>query len=875
MKAVLPPSADPNTLYVIDISGYVFRAYHALPPLSSPKGEPTHAVLGVVNMLEKLLRERKPHWIAVAMDSRGPSFRKDLDANYKANRPPPPEDLSQQIERVKQISEAFGFKTFSIPGMEADDIIATLVAEARKQKHRTVIVSADKDLLQLVGDDVVMYDTMRERIFGIDETVEKFGVKPEQVVDVLALIGDSSDNVPGVPSVGPKTAATLLQQYHSLDELYKKVESVSKANLKQKLIDNQAQAFLSRKLIELKHDVPLDYRWSELEYRGVNIEPVRALYTELGFTRHLVSLNHHSPPADASSKMNNDCAADVTIARLDNENAFKQWASDLKTSATLYLDPILSGGKTQEELGLFLAYAGSHRAWMRFDVIPALSATIAACLNKTTPNIVTTDTKRLAHWLGRTTIEPRAVFDLSLAGYVLGKPDDELKTLLEPPLDLDLNNASFDGYLSTRIALAAGLQDRLTREITEAKLTYLLNEVEVPLASVLASMEALGVLLDLELLKSLHTLIGSELKTIEARCYEAAGRPVNLASPKQLEALLFDELKLPVIKKNKSSRSTDHEVLEELALLHELPRLILEHRKLSKLLNTYVDTLPNEVDDATGRVHTNFNQTLAATGRLSSKDPNLQNIPIRDEVGRKLREAFIARPGWKIFSADYSQIELRVLAHLSDDRALTKAFEDNIDIHTLTASAIFNVEPDKVTREQRGRAKTVNFGVVYGQSAFALGRSLKIERAEAARYIDTFFMTYHGVRSYFDKILSDAKKSGFVTTMFGRKRHLPDLNSKNFSLRGQAERMACNTPLQGTAADIIKIAMVRIDHELTKQKLKSCMLLSVHDELVFEVAPGEDEALRLLVVEHMEHAAELKVPLLVEAGIGQSWGTAH
>ena len=893
---VLPPKGDPDVLYVIDISSYVFRAYHALPPLSSSKGEPTHAVHGVANMLLKLLRQRDPKRVIVAMDSPSKnSVRKALYPEYKANRPPVPPDLKIQMKRVGEMVEAWEMSPIEAPTYEADDVIATVVERCYKAGLKTVIVSADKDLLQLLRPGVVMYDTMRNRVFGEPETVEKLGVPPNQVRDLLALMGDSSDNVPGVPSVGQKTAAKLLAQWGNLDALYEGVETVKQKALKAKLIANKDQAYLSQELVSLHGDLPIEEKVEELTFSGGDGDALRALFTELELTRLVAQLD----PA-STVKGHYHLLRDVA--------SLKRVAADIREAGRFAIHTVLDteNAITGSMVGIALAWHDGIAGYLPVDhrvIDPGEQIALADALEVLKPLLENSlfvkfaDLKRETMVLKRHGVSVRGVrFDTMIASYVVdpSRHGHSLDAVARAELDAELSTAaalrgtgkkavtldevdvkSVSEYASAWADYTLRLSELMQKRIAESPLGPLYKEVELPLAEVLAIMELNGIVLDAKLLNKMAKDAEKQLEKLEARCTELAGHEFNVASPRQLETILFDELELPVIKKTKTARSTDHQVLEELSTMHELPAAILEFRSLSKLKSTYLDALPREVNEDTGRVHTRYNQAVAATGRLSSSDPNLQNIPIRTEIGRKIREAFVPEKGWSMMSADYSQIELRVLAHLSEDEALLDAYNNDADVHKRTASALFGVDEADVTADMRSQAKTVNFAVIYGQTQFALARNLKIERKEAQRYIDAFFERYSGVRQFMDHVANLARELGYVTTLFGRRRLVADIHSNNHNLRMAAERIAQNTPVQGSAADIIKIAMINIQQDIEKLQMKSRMLLTVHDELVFEAPKEEKKALESLVVDRMQNAMELAVPLEVQVGWGKNWGVAH
>jgi DNA polymerase I len=882
--ARLPEKGDEDVLYVIDISSFIFRAYHALPPLSNSRGEPTHAVKGVTQMLKKLVDERAPRRVVVAMDSKAPSFRKELFEAYKANRPPPPPDLSQQIERVKQLVTAWGMNPHGLPGVEADDIIATCVKRANEAGLRTVIVSADKDLLQLVDGSVVMYDTMRDKVFGHAETIEKMGVPPGQVRDLLALMGDSSDNIPGVPSVGAKTAAKYLAAYGSLDGLYENLDKI-KGKGKQKLEENRDQAYLSRDLVSLKDDVELPFDPAECIFEGGDVPELRRIFSELEFTALLSSL-------DTGER---DVEAHYAVVR--DEAELLRVLGAVRDRAAVGLHCLVDEGNPHRHraVGVGLSIGAGLGHYVPFT--EAALAHLRPVLENSLIRKVSDDLKRDELALRREGIRLRGhAFDTTLSSYVLdpGRHGHGLEDVVRAELGAeiqsedailgrgakrksvrDATDAEATALACSRADYAQRLEDAVGDRMRGKPYDALYFGLELPLTHVLAQMEATGVRVDVSILEDMSAQVAEDLARLEKRCHELAGREFNVGSPRQLEAVLFDELGLPVQKKTKTGRSTDQSVLEDLSLLHDLPATILEFRSLSKLKSTYLDLLPREVSLDTRRIHTRFNQAVAATGRLSSSDPNLQNIPIRTELGRKIRDAFVPREGFVMVSADYSQIELRILAHLSRDAALLEAYSENRDVHAQTASALFGVPESEVDREMRGRGKTVNFAVIYGQTEFALARNLRIDRAEARRYIDAFFERYEGVARYMDEAVKAARDTGYATTLMERRRSVADIRSENRNLRMAAERIARNTPIQGTAADIIKRAMLDVYEAMRRSKMESRMLLTVHDELVFEAPPSELEELTSLAQREMEGAAQLDVPLVVEVGHGPNWGAAH
>jgi DNA polymerase-1 len=919
MAAHLPKPGDPNVVYVLDLSGFVFRAYHALPPLSNRKGEPTHAIHGVVAMIQKILADQRPPFFAVAVDPRrDTSFRRELYAEYKATRKETPVDLVPQAQRVREIAEAYGLPVLEAERYEADDIVATVVSFAREHGLEVVIASADKDLLQLVGDGVVMYDSMRDKVFGPAETVEKLGVGPSQVRDYLSLVGDSSDNVPGVPSVGPKTAVQLLAEHGSLDGVYAALERIERKSLKEKLRAHRDDAYLSQDLVTLRHEVPLGLASVEsLRVKAPDLAKLRALFTELELHRAQAELDRSIPDARAERAR---VAMSATfraprVEILEDAGAVHAFVHALPETAAVAVHAVT------EELDLHRTALvgiaiGTDGAEPRAAYVPAghvylgkppsmrpaeaarAVAELLPVLRARGNRLAMHDAKGELLALARAGAEAsleEGDLDSMLASYLLFAEthahtlDDLARTVFDAALPEHAppekraqrvrtsertveEVARVEGPRASAIAqLAVPLRARLVEE----DLVGVLEKLELPLVPVLARLERAGVSIDVARLAAMGATFEARIAALEQRCHEAAGHPFQVGSPRALEAVLFDELGLPVKKRTKTARSTDAEVLEELAELHALPGAILELRAAQKLKSTYIDALPRQRDPADGRVHTRFNQAVAATGRLSSSEPNLQNIPIRTEEGRAIREAFVAPPGHVLLSADYSQIELRVLAHLSEDPELVGAFVEDVDVHVRTASAIFGVPEAAVSREQRGRAKTVNFAVIYGQAERALARNLDIDEAEARRYIAAFFARYAGVARYLDELVIEARRTGAVRTMMGRRREVPDIHARNWSLRFAAERIARNTPIQGTAADILKIAMIRVDERLRAAGLATRMILTVHDELVFEVPAAELDQARALVRSTMETAVELKVPLLVEDGAGPTWGSAH
>ncbi len=929
--AVLPPPGSEDVLYLVDLSGYVFRAYHALPPLSSSKGEPTHAVMGTVNMLQKVVNERRPAMFAVAMDCRGPSFRKELDARYKATRQAAPADLSQQLARVEQIARAYNIPVYQADGIEADDLIAAIVDRSIAQGLRVVIVSADKDLMQLVHDadeKVLLWDSMRDKTYGPAEVEAKFGVRPSMLRDLLALTGDTSDNIPGVPSVGPKTAADLLKEFKTIEGIYAAVDTIKKPKLRENLKTHEADARISQTLVTLKRDVPVDVEKDHLRYGGANVEELRKLFIDLEFTRLLdqIGAAQHRLQTGQTARVG-DKGAGRAVAMVSAAKAAEpapQIARTYRHVTSLGdLTPVLAQAKASGRLALHVATTtpDAMRAQIlgvalsaapgegiyvpvahRYLGAPAqiawadLSAALGPILADAGVRKVGYDLKRAENVLARHGVALAGrISDPMLASYLLDpEAPNDMKDLVRREFGTELpiyeentgtrksDRVAFDQldverattYAAPQAELALALAERLDPRVESEGLGKLYEEVELPLSRVLAAMERKGVLVDVSKLATIAAKVESECQRLEAKAQEIAGKKFALRSRDQLETILFDELKLPVVKRTlKGGRSTDAATLEELTDKHPLPGVILEFRELDKLKGTYLEGLPRAVNPETGRIHTRFEQAVAATGRLSSTDPNLQNIPIRKEVGRLVRSAFVAPEGFRIVSADYSQIELRILAHLAKDENLGIAFRDRLDVHQHTASLVFDVPRDQVTKEMRNRAKAINFGLIYGMGEPRLARELGITRQEAAQFIAAYFERFQGVRRFMEQTVEKARSGEAVTTVLGRRRFLPNLHSANRGLRFEAERVAKNTPIQGTAADILKLAMIKLG---TGEVVPGArMILTVHDELVFEVPEAEVAKAQPIIKEAMESAYTLDVPLEVDVGSGASWGEAH
>ncbi|HDJ29074.1 MAG TPA: DNA polymerase I [Proteobacteria bacterium] len=888
---------EKKKIYVVDGSSFIYRAYHALPELITAKGQPTNAIYGFTTMMLKLIEDEQPEYIAVAMDARRPTWRDEIYPEYKANRPPMPDDLVQQLPYFTQILEALGVPFLHQEGYEADDLIATLVREARERGFAAVIISGDKDLMSLVGDSVVMNDTLKGKIYTVPEVEKKFGLSGEQLLDLLALAGDKSDNVPGIKGVGPKTALSLLQEYGSLDNLLEHADQIKKKGWRDKILAGLDDARLSRILVTLDDQVPLETKLEDLSRGEMNYPRLQDLFQELEFYRLAKKIAPRKTVSSAGYRLiiTTDQLKEVAERLLK----VKGFALDTETTSINAMGAKLVGvslsweegeacyipvghapevagqqvllNDLQQYLGPLLDDPGIEK-WghnIKYDMIVLLrhGLLIAGKLYDTMVASYVLNPERHSHSLSAIALEMLQHTSIEFKDVVgHGK---KACTFDQVKLDIAAEYACEDASLTYL------LHEQLLEKVKTSGLEELFYKLEMPLVSVLMRMEMAGVKIDAFLLNQLAADYEIKLKVMEEEIFAMSGANFNINSPKQLAEVLFDRLNLPVIKKTKTGASTNVDVLNELATQHPLPEKILAYRSLAKLKSTYLDALPKLVNQETGRVHTSYNQTVAATGRLSSSDPNLQNIPIRSQEGANIRRAFVGEGDNVIMSADYSQIELRILAHLSEDPELLAAFDRGDDIHTLTAARIFEVLPLMVTSDMRREAKVVNFGVLYGMSPYGLARELKIDRATAKAYIDNYFATYAQVKIYFEQLVAEAEKQGYVSTMLGRRRYLPEINSRNPNRREMARRMAVNSPIQGSAADLIKLVMINLDHRLESEGWKSRMIMQVHDELVFEVVPAEVESLREMVRREMTEIVSLRVPLLVDIGVGENWQKAH
>jgi DNA polymerase-1 len=882
-------------IYLIDGSAFIYRAFHAISALTNRDGMPTNAVFGFASMVRRLIKERQPAYLAVAFDSRGAVFRHELYGDYKATRPEMPEALAGQIPYIKELVKALGLVSFEEQGVEADDLIASAVNRLSDSGCRIIIVSGDKDLLQLVGDRVTMWDPMSDKVMDRAAVRGKYHVEPEALLHCFALTGDSSDNVPGVPGIGPKTAGKLVQQYGSLEQLYERLDEMKASKMKQNLIEHRDAAFLSRDLIRLKNDCvvpgePTGYRLGEADNGRL-----KELYTKLGFTNLLKEVDDAAPIATDGFRLIRD------------RQSLNELAAMLAEASLLAVDTETTSlnSRRAELVGISLS-CGLPQCWYiplghrdeagELVADQLLPGEVREVLE---PYLTSPELPKIGHNLKYDYAVLAQAFDVSLAGPLI---DTMIAAYLTEPArrslklddlcrEIDIKMTSYEQvtggnkrddafayvpveaagvYSCEDVHGALALWERLQPRLAEKDMLRLFHELEMPLVPILAQMEAAGIKVDPQRLDDLAAEFREKLAAREEEIYRLAGHPFNISSPQQLGVVLFDELGLPHGRKTKTGYSTDAGVLEKLAQQHEMPALIVDYRNLAKLLSTYIEKLKPLIDDNTGRIHTSFNQTVTTTGRLSSSNPNLQNIPIRGEEGGRIREAFVAETGTVFLFADYSQIDLRVLAHYSQDPALLAAFRRGDDIHNRTAAEIFGVSPLLITPDMRRVAKSINFGIVYGMSSFGLANQLRISRTEAQKFIDRYFDLYAGVQQFMHDIVAQAKRDGYVSTLLNRRRYLPEIKASDKARRDFAERAAINTPIQGTAADIIKLAMLRVD-ELLQGRPEQCrMLLQIHDELIFEIDENQCGALQEDILRCMEQALPLDVPLVVNMQQGHS-----
>ena len=887
-----------KTLYLLDGNSYIHRAFHAIRNLSNSKGLPTNAILGFTKMLIKLLDDKSPDYVAVAFDVKGPTFRHEIFKDYKATRPPMPEDMAVQIPYIKDVVAGLNVKILEKEGYEADDIIGTIVRLASNQGLNVVIVSGDKDFRQVLSENTVMWDSMSEKLSDYASIKRDYGIEPEQIIEVMALSGDAADNIPGIPGVGEKTALNLIQQFNSTEELFENTDKIAKDSLKKKVEQFKEQAILSKKLVTINNSVPIDITIDDLRFMSPKKDRLTEIFRELEFKSLIDKFSEHAELSEKDYRLilnTEDLKSLIQTIRekgivcLDTETTSKSHLTAELVGISLCLEPgvayYLPFGHT---------YIGVGPQINIGDTLNLLKDIFCDnAIKKIGQNI-----KYDAEVLYKYGINLKGIsFDTMIASYVIDPSlrQHNLDYLAQHYLSYkmisykdvtDHNKDKNFAFVDINKAKEYSCEDAeitlLLKSILEERLKNtdnyaLFQDLEMKLIPVLMDMEITGIKIDVNFFKDMSKKFADELSSIERKIFDLAGEEFNINSPQQLGYILFERLNLPGKKKTKkkSGYSTDFEVLTELANLHEIPTLLLRFRTISKLKSTYLDALVNMVNPNTGRVHTSYNQTVTATGRLSSSNPNLQNIPIRTEEGREIRKGFIADNGHLLLSADYSQIELRVFAHYSDDPVLLRAFEKGEDIHTRTAAEVFDLDPKMVTEEMRRMAKTINFGIIYGMGPIKLAKELGINKKVAQVYLDSYYERYKGVKNFKEKMTSQARQNGYITTLLKRRRYLPNINSDNERLKGEAERAAINTPIQGTAADLIKMAMINIAKRLKKENLRTKMLLQVHDELVFEVPQEELNSATKLVKDEMEGVYSLNIPLKVDISWGKNWDEAH
>lgn len=885
-------------IIIIDGSGYIFRAYYAIQRLSTSKGFPTNAIYGFINMLMKVLDVEKPTKLLIAFDTGKPTFRKERYAEYKANRTEAPDDLKVQFEPIQRAVDCFGIHRLHAEGYEADDVIATVAERAKKEGFRVEIITGDKDLMQLVTDEVTLYDTMKDKRYDRSSVVEKLGVTPEQVVDLLALMGDSSDNIPGVSGVGEKTATELLKQFGDLDSLYRRLDEIKQPKRRETLAQEKESAYLSRELATVKRDVPVDFSWKDLDYSGPVADKLKALFEKYEFQNLLKRFDFKSTETEFKKGV---------YETISSESRLKEIVAAIRKAGVVSVDtettslmPLQAG-----LVGVSLSYEPGKAYYLPVGH-HAPGDPSAMELGQMDPELLRKHLKPMLEDESVTKIGQNLKYDLQIFrkfGIELkGIKSDTLLAsyLLDPeqPHNLDAlafrhlghQNITYEEvtgtgrsqinfsevtiekatqYAAEDADVALRLHTKLVPLVDSQGLGALYRDIELPLLQVLGDMEYLGVPIDEKKLRQFSNELAGDLTKAEQKIFELCGEPFNINSPKQLSKILFEKLKLPIVRKTKTGISTDESVLEKLAAEHAVPRWIVTFRELGKLRSTYAEGLLTQINPETGRVHTHYNQTVTATGRLSSSNPNLQNIPAGQDMKYDIRSVFVAPEGCDLLSADYSQVELRLLAGMSRDPELLRAFAAGEDIHVYTAKLIFGVSD--VSPEQRKVAKTINFGVTYGQTAFGLSQMLGITPSEAKQFIDKYFERYARIRGFYDGILESARDKGYVSTRLGRRRYLPEIKSSNRMRREMAERAAINAPVQGTAADMIKIAMVRLHQRLIREKLAARMIMQVHDELVLQVPVAEKPRVEKVVREEMENALDLDVPIKVDVGWGKNW----
>ena len=917
---------DKTPLILVDGSSYLYRAFHALPPLTNSKGLPTGAVKGVINMMRRLQKDYPDSTTAVIFDAKGKTFRDDIYSDYKANRPPMPDELRSQIQPIHDVIRAMGMPLISIGGVEADDVIGTYAVQATEKKQPVVISTGDKDIAQLVNEHISLVNTMTDAVLDREGVIAKFGIPPELIIDFLALLGDKSDNIPGVPGVGEKTALGLLQGLGDIDSIYQRLDEVETLSFRgaktmaAKLEEHRELAYLSYQLATIKTDVEVDLAVDELANQAPDNEKLLNLFIDLEFKTWINELSGDAATAqpksssqaiEPSSQPSVVAPSIINYETILDQQQFSNWLQKLQNSQLMAVDTETTSLNymVADLVGISLAVEAGEAAYIPFGhdylgapqqlpremVLEAIKPILEDPKIKKVGQNLKYDTSVLAqHGIDLKGI----AYDTMLESYVINSvaTRHDMDSLAQHYLEVEttsfteiagkgasqltFNQIALEQagpYAAEDADITLRLHQALWPQVkAELPLKTLFEEIELPLIKVLSRIERTGALVDDTLLFQQSQELAERLAELETQAWELAGQQFNLASPKQLAEILFTKLEIPVLKKTaKGAPSTKEEVLQELALDYPLPKVLLEHRGLAKLKSTYTDKLPVMINPTTRRIHTSYHQAGTATGRLSSSDPNLQNIPIRTAEGRRVRQAFIAPEGHRLIAADYSQIELRIMAHLSGDQNLLKAFEQGQDVHRATAAEVFGVNLAQVTIDQRRSAKAINFGLIYGMSAFGLAKQLNIGRKQAAEYIELYFQRYPGVQDYMNQVRHSAAEKGYVETHFGRRLYLPEINSRNGMRRQAAERTAINAPMQGTAADIIKLAMINVDNWLRNQKLKSRMIMQVHDELVLEVPESEHQQVIIGIKECMENAASLQVKLVVDVGVGDNWDEAH
>ncbi len=871
-------------IYLIDGSSFIYRAFYAVRGLSNSKGLPTNAVFGFINMLMKILNEKNPHLLSIAFDPKGPTKRHEVFEAYKAQRPKMPDALSVQIPYIHRVVSAFNIPVLILEGYEADDVIGTVSKKGETDGYDVIIVTGDKDMFQLITPHVRVYDPMKDRFFSEADVVDRFGVGPSGVVEIMGLMGDSADNIPGVSGIGEKTAKELITLFGTIENLLEHLEEVKKPKLRSLLLEQREMARLSRELALIHTDLPVHIDYEEFKISPPDNNKIIEIFRELEFS----SLMKNFTPVPSSE---DEDVSYVSISETGELSNFLRKAEDAKR-CSFYIEGSHSDSMTAVIQGIGLSFDEREACYISVSddslfteglTLRQIRDHLGEIINDPEFAKYSHDIKRQMILLKRAGMKPNGfTFDTMIASYLLnpGRSDHSLEGIALEHLSLHLSYpeqvsvGKIIHYLCQRADIILRLSNILEKKLFETGLLNLFRNIEIPLSDVLADMEMTGIRVDPHILESLSKEMERDMGLICQRIYAIAGEEFNISSPKQLSHILFNKLGLKPIRKTKTGYSTDEGVLTELAVQHELPAEVLSFRQLAKLKSTYADALFNLINPETGRVHTSFSQTVTTTGRLSSSKPNLQNIPVRTEMGQRIREAFVARDGCVLLSVDYSQIELRILAHMSGDEVLTGAFRLDEDVHTRTAAEIFGLTPSDITPEMRRRAKAVNFGIVYGISPYGLALDIGISQQEAKEYIDNYFLRHRGVKSFIEDTIIKAKEAGYVTTLLNRRRYVPELASGENSIRQFGERIAVNTPVQGSAADIIKLAMINIYRRLVSERLKAKMILQVHDELLFEVPEEELTVTKDIVIAEMEGVTELSVPLKVDSGIGKNWRNA-